>query len=128
RHQVARRTKSADQARDALREMINSAVEEELERAQGDAEAAMDRLSKRAIPDVMRLFEQTRAGARYEYTAYPALPDVLHRPSKKDPDLVWEARPSWRHPDYRRHPDGELAVTALDVNAAYLSALKCHLP
>ncbi|EST25274.1 hypothetical protein N566_24575, partial [Streptomycetaceae bacterium MP113-05] len=40
----------------------------------------------------------------------------------------WEARPSWRHPGFRRHPDGELAVTALDVNAAYLSAMKTWLP
>ncbi|UCM91606.1 type II toxin-antitoxin system prevent-host-death family antitoxin [Streptomyces marincola] len=128
RHQAARRTKSADQAAQALREMVTAAVEDELDKAQGDAQAAMDRLAKRAIPDVMRLFEQSRAGARYEYTAYPALPDILHRPSKKDPDLVWEARPSWHHPAYRRHPDGELAVTPLDVNAAYLSALKCHLP
>jgi prevent-host-death family protein len=128
RHQATRRTKSADQAAQALREMVTGAVEDELDKAQGDAEAAMDRLAKRAIPDVMRLFAKSRDGARYEYTAYPALPDVLHRPSKKDPDLVWEARPSWHHPAYRRHPDGDLSVTALDVNAAYLSALKCHLP
>ncbi len=128
RHQATRRTKSADQAAQALREMVTGAVEDELDKAQGDAEAAMDKLSKRAIPDVMRLFAETRAGARYEYTAYPALPDILHKPSKKDPDLVWEARPSWVNPAYRRHPDGELRVTALDVNAAYLSALKCHLP
>ncbi|RKN03104.1 type II toxin-antitoxin system prevent-host-death family antitoxin [Streptomyces radicis] len=128
RHQAARRTKSADQAAQALREMITDAVENELATAQGDAEAAMERLSKRAIPDVMRLFDQTRKSARYEYTAYPALPDILHKPSKKDPDLIWEARPSWANPAYRRHPDGELRVTALDVNAAYLSALKCHLP
>ncbi|WP_159029685.1 DnaB-like helicase C-terminal domain-containing protein, partial [Streptomyces marincola] len=79
RHQAARRTKSADQAAQALRDMVTGTVEDELDKAQGDAQAAMDRLAKRAIPDVMRLFEQTRAGARYEYTAYPALPDILHR-------------------------------------------------
>ncbi|MFR9673692.1 helix-turn-helix domain-containing protein [Streptomyces sp. TR06-5] len=128
RHQARRRSSSADQVRSELREAIAAAVEKELEKAGGDADAAAAALVKRAIPDVMGLFARTRAGARYEYTAYPALPDVLRKPSKTDPDLVWEARPSWRHPDFRRHPDGEVAVTALDVNAAYLSALKTWLP
>jgi transcriptional regulator with XRE-family HTH domain len=128
RHQTRRRTGSAEQVRSALREAVASAVEQELTKAGGDADAAAAALAKRAIPDVMGLFARTRAGARYEYTAYPALPDILRKPSKTDPDLIWEARPSWRHPGFRRHPDGELAVTALDVNAAYLSALKTWLP
>ncbi|PJE97234.1 DNA-binding protein [Streptomyces carminius] len=128
RQQARRRTSSAEQVRAELRETIAAAVEGELQRAGGDADAATQALVKRAIPDVMGLFARTRAGARYEYTAYPALPPVLRKPSKKDPDLVWEARPSWRHPGYRRTPDGELTVTALDVNAAYLSAMKTWLP
>jgi transcriptional regulator with XRE-family HTH domain len=128
RQQTRRRTTTADQVRADLRETIASAVEQELTKAGGDADAATAALVKRAIPDVMALFARTRAGARYEYTAYPALPDILRKPSKTDPDLVWEARPSWRHPGYRQHPDGELTVTALDVNAAYLSALKTWLP
>lgn len=128
RQQARRRTSSAEQVRSGLRETIVVAVEQELTKAGGDADAASAALVKRAIPDVMGLFARTRAGARYEYTAYPALPDILRKPSKTDPDLVWEARPSWRHPGYRRHPDGEVAVTALDVNAAYLSALKTWLP
>lgn len=128
RQQARRRTSSADQVRSELRETIATAVEQELTKAGGDADAASAALVKRAIPDVMGLFARTRAGARYEYTAYPALPDILRKPSKTDPDLIWEARPSWRHPGYRRHPDGELDVTALDVNAAYLSALKTWLP
>lgn len=128
RHQARRRTSSADHVREQLRETIATAVDQELAKAEGDADAATGALVKRAIPDVMALFARTRAGARYEYTAYPALPDILRKPSKTDPDLVWEARPSWRNPGYRRHPDGELAVTALDVNAAYLSALKVWLP
>jgi transcriptional regulator with XRE-family HTH domain len=128
RHQARRQTSSADQVRAELRESIAAAVEQELTKAGGDADAAAGALVKRAIPDVMGLFARTRAQARYEYTAYPALPDILRKPSKTDPDLIWEARPSWRHPGYRRHPDGELAVTALDVNAAYLSAMKTWLP
>lgn len=128
RHRARRRTSSADQVREQLRETIASAVDLELTKAGGDADAAAAALVKRAIPDVMGLFARTRAQARYEYTAYPALPDILRKPSKTDPDLVWEARPSWRHPGYRQHPDGELTVTALDVNAAYLSALKTWLP
>ncbi len=128
RQQLRRRTSSADQVREQLRETIAVAVEQELTKAGGDADAAAAALAKRAIPDVMGLFARTRAQARYEYTAYPALPDILRKPSKNDPDLIWEARPSWRHPDYRSHPDGELQATALDVNAAYLSALKTWLP
>lgn len=128
RQQARRRTSSADQVRAELRETIAAAVDQELEKAGGDADAAAAALVKRAIPDVMGLFARTRAQARYEYTAYPALPDILRKPSKTDPDLIWEARPSWRNPGYRRHPDGELVVTALDVNAAYLSAMKTWLP
>ncbi|AXK36701.1 XRE family transcriptional regulator [Streptomyces armeniacus] len=128
RHRAQRRTGSADDVRAQLRETIAAAVDQELEKAGGDADAASAALTKRAIPDVMALFTRTRAGARYEYTAYPALPDILRKPSKTDPDLIWEGRPSWRHPGYRRHPDGGLGVTALDVNAAYLSALKTWLP
>lgn len=50
-------------------------LQEEAERAGGDGEAALKALIKRAIPDVMHLFNVTRATARYDYTAYPALPD-----------------------------------------------------
>ncbi|MBW1599477.1 helix-turn-helix domain-containing protein [Streptomyces sp. JJ38] len=128
RQQARRRSSSADEVQAELRGVIAQAVERELARAGGDADAAAGALVKRAIPDVMSLFARTRVQARYEYTAYPALPDILRKPSKTDPDLVWEARPSWRHPGYRRHPDGDVAVTALDVNAAYLSALKTWLP
>ncbi|MGQ4428452.1 beta-ketoacyl synthase N-terminal-like domain-containing protein, partial [Streptomyces violaceoruber] len=73
--------------------LIGRAVQEEAERSGGDEEAALKALVKRAIPDVMHLFNETRATARYDYTAYPALPDILKKPSKKDPDQIWEARP-----------------------------------
>ncbi|MDB1090442.1 helix-turn-helix transcriptional regulator, partial [Streptomyces sp. ACA25] len=128
RHQNRPKTTTAEQTRSELSEKITAAVVTELERAGGDADAATQALIKRAIPDVMALFAATRRTARYEHTSYPALPPIFTKPSKREADLVWEARPSWRHPGLRRTPDGELTVTALDVNAAYLSAFKTWLP
>ncbi|MFL0028478.1 helix-turn-helix transcriptional regulator [Streptomyces sp. NBUL23] len=124
-----RRSKSAERAEADLMGLIRGAVEQEAERAGGDEEAALDALVKRAIPDVMYLFKETRATARYEYTAYPALPGILHKPSKKAPDQIWEARPNFTNPAYSmRAAEKNVKVTALDVNAAYLSALKVWLP
>ncbi|MFE6041084.1 hypothetical protein [Streptomyces sp. NPDC056452] len=123
-----RRARSAARAQEETTSLISRAVHEELERAAGDVDVALRALVKRAIPDVMHLFNETRATARYDYTAYPALPDILKKPSKKDPDQIWEARPRFHHPDYSLRAPGNIKVTALDVNAAYLSALKCWLP
>ncbi|MGW6290145.1 helix-turn-helix transcriptional regulator [Streptomyces sp. NPDC055107] len=124
-----RRSKSTERAEADLMGLIRGAVEQEAERAGGDEDAALKALIGRAIPDVMHLFNETRATARYEYTAYPALPDILHKPSKKDPDQIWEARPAYNNPAFSlRAPNADLRVTALDVNAAYLSALKVWLP
>ncbi|MER5556180.1 helix-turn-helix transcriptional regulator [Streptomyces sp. NPDC002793] len=123
-----RRARSAARAQADTNLLISRAVQEEAERAGGDEEAALKALIKRAIPDVMHLFNETRATARYDYTAYPALPDILKKPSKKDPDQIWEARPRFHHPGYSLRAPGDIKVTALDVNAAYLSALKCWLP
>ncbi|WP_432004236.1 helix-turn-helix domain-containing protein [Streptomyces sioyaensis] len=123
-----RRAKSAARAEAETHAMITVAVHEELERAEGDTEAALKALIKRAIPDVMAIFAETRATARYQFTAYPALPDILKKPSKKEPDQIWEARPAFHHPDYSLKIPGSVQVTALDANAAYLSALKCWLP
>ncbi|WP_327209302.1 helix-turn-helix domain-containing protein [[Kitasatospora] papulosa] len=123
-----RRARSAARAQADTTALITRAVQDEAERAGGDEEAALKALIKRAIPDVMHLFNETRATARYDYTAYPALPDVLKKPSKKDPDQIWEARPKFHHPGYSLKVPGDVKVTALDVNAAYLSALKCWLP
>ncbi|MEV7275157.1 helix-turn-helix transcriptional regulator [Streptomyces bacillaris] len=124
-----RRSKSAERAEADLMGLIRGAVEQEAERAGGDEDAALAALVKRAIPDVMHLFNETRATARYEYTAYPALPDILHKPSKREPDQIWEARPAYNNPAYSlRAPERTIKVTALDVNAAYLSALKVWLP
>ncbi|MEV2262790.1 helix-turn-helix domain-containing protein [Streptomyces anulatus] len=124
-----RRTKSAERAQADLLEVIRDAVHEEAERAGGDEEAAAVALEKRAVPDVMDLFAETRAGSRYEYTAYPTLPDILHKPTKKRPDEIWEARPRFRNPDYSmRAAQADIKATALDTNAAYLSSMKCWLP
>ncbi|MFJ6015160.1 helix-turn-helix domain-containing protein [Streptomyces sp. NPDC092952] len=124
-----RRSKSAERAEADLMALIRNAVQQEAERAGGDEEAALKALSKRAVPDVMHLFHETRATARYDYTAYPALPDILHKPSTKEPDQIWEARPAFQNPAYSlRAPRADIQVTALDVNAAYLSALKLWLP
>ncbi|MEU0133918.1 helix-turn-helix domain-containing protein [Streptomyces sp. NPDC006296] len=123
-----RRARSAARAQADTTLLIARAVQEEAERAGGDEDAALTALVKRAIPDVMHLFDETRATARYDYTAYPALPDILKKPSKRDPDQIWEARPRFHHPGYSLRAPGDIRVTALDVNAAYLSALKCWLP
>lgn len=123
-----RRARSAARAQEETTGLISRAVHAELERASGDWDVALKALIKRAIPDVMHLFNETRATARYDYTAYPALPDILKKPSKKDPDQIWEARPRFHHPGYSLRAPGDIKVTALDVNAAYLSALKCWLP
>ncbi|MFB8029485.1 MULTISPECIES: helix-turn-helix domain-containing protein [unclassified Streptomyces] len=123
-----RRARSAARAQEETTGLISRAVHEEAERAGGDEEAALKALIKRAIDDVMHLFNETRATGRYDYTAYPALPDILKKPSKKEPDQIWEARPKFHHPGYSLRAPGDIKVTALDVNAAYLSALKCWLP
>ncbi|MFD4748770.1 helix-turn-helix domain-containing protein [Streptomyces rubiginosohelvolus] len=124
-----RRSKSAERAEADLMGLIRGAVEQEAERAGGDEDAALKALIGRAIPDVMHLFNETRSTARYEYTAYPALPDILHKPSKREPDQIWEARPAYNNPAYSmRAAQRDIKVTALDVNAAYLSALKVWLP
>jgi hypothetical protein len=100
-------------------------VAEELAAAEGDITAAGEALARRAIPDVMELLRLSRVGSRYEHTWYPPLPDLLRKRSKQEADAVWEARPKWRN---RNLPAGEHEVTVLDMNAAYLAALKAHLP
>ncbi|WP_331772957.1 DnaB-like helicase C-terminal domain-containing protein [Embleya sp. NBC_00888] len=114
-----------DTDEDPLPGAIAGAVAEELAAAEGDMTAASEALARRAIPDVMELLRLSRAGSRYEHTWYPPLPDLLRKRSKEESDAVWEARPKWRN---KYLPPGEHEVTALDMNAAYLSALKAHLP
>ncbi|MFF7249884.1 DnaB-like helicase C-terminal domain-containing protein [Embleya sp. NPDC008237] len=114
-----------DTDEDPLPGAIADAVAEELAAAEGDITAASEALARRAIPDVMELLRLSRAGSRYEHTWYPPLPELLRKRSKEESDAVWEARPKWRN---RHLPPGDHEVVALDMNAAYLSALKAHLP
>ncbi|MFC8516473.1 helix-turn-helix domain-containing protein [Streptomyces sp. NPDC057257] len=117
---VGRRMKAADDP-----DLIATAVAAALAEHSGDVDRATAALVKRAIPDAMALLDHTRKGGRYDVIAHPWLPDVLRKQSARGADQVWEARPKWARPEL---PPGEHEITALDVNGAYLSALKTHLP
>jgi DNA-binding XRE family transcriptional regulator len=117
---VGRRLKTADTP-----DLIGSAVAAALAAHSGDVEAATAALVKRAIPGAMALLDETRKGGRYDIVAHPWLPDVLRKQTARGADQIWEARPKWTRPEL---PSGEHEVTALDINGAYLSALKTHLP
>lgn len=117
---VGRRLKTADAP-----DLIGSAVAAALAEHAGDLEAATNALVRRAIPDVMALLDHSRKGGRYDVVAHPWLPDILRKQSSRGADQIWEARPKWTRPEL---PPGEHLVTALDMNGAYLSALKTHLP
>ncbi|WP_425824693.1 helix-turn-helix domain-containing protein [Streptomyces fractus] len=104
---------------------IARAVQAALSAHEGDVEAATAALVKKSIPDAMALLDETRKGGRYDVIAHPWLPDILKKQSKQGADQIWEARPKWTRAEL---PAGVHEVTALDMNAAYLSALKTHLP
>ncbi|MEU3220551.1 helix-turn-helix domain-containing protein [Streptomyces sp. NPDC006971] len=105
--------------------LIHEAVRGALAEHRGDIDAAVAALSKRAIPDAMRLLDETRKGARYDVIAHPWIPDILKKQTSRGADQIWEARPKWTRHEL---PPGRHEVTALDINGAYLSALKTHLP
>ncbi len=117
---VGRRLRTADSP-----DLIASAVAAVLDEHSGDVEAATKALVKRAIPDAMALLDHSRKGGRYDVIAHPWLPDILRKQTARGADQIWEARPKWARPEL---PPGEHQVTALDLNGAYLSALKTHLP
>ncbi|MFC7310235.1 helix-turn-helix domain-containing protein [Streptomyces monticola] len=106
-------------------ELIARSVKEALAKHGGDIEAATAALVRRAIPDAMELLDECRRGGRYDIIAHPWIPDILRKASAKGSDQIWEARPKWARPQL---PPGRHEVTALDINGAYLSALKTHLP
>jgi transcriptional regulator with XRE-family HTH domain len=118
---VGRRVQAASDTPD----LIGSAVAAALAEHAGDVEAATAALVKRAIPDAMALLDHSRKGGRYDVVAHPWLPDILRKQTARGADQIWEARPKWTRPEL---PPGEHEVTALDINGAYLSALKTHLP
>ncbi|MGW6821803.1 dihydrolipoamide S-succinyltransferase [Streptomyces sp. NPDC055005] len=109
---------------------ITGRVEEVLAEHAGDVDAAQAALIKAAIPDVMALLKESRVGGVYEHSEFPPTADVLRKRSQKGADDIWEGRPKWRNPHiFKAAKAGEeFEVRALDMNAAYLSALKCWLP
>ncbi|MCX4821192.1 helix-turn-helix domain-containing protein [Streptomyces sp. NBC_01142] len=118
---VGRRVQTASDMPD----LIGRAVAEAFAKQGGDIEAVTAALIKRAIPDAMILLDETRKGARYDIIGHPWIPDILRKKTAKGADEIWEARPKWTRPEL---PPGRHEITALDINGAYLSALKTHLP
>jgi transcriptional regulator with XRE-family HTH domain len=106
-------------------DLIGAAVTAALAAHHGDVDAATAALVKRAIPDAMILLDATRKGGRYDVVAHPWIPDILRKQSARGADQIWEARPKWARPELAA---GRHEVTNLDINGAYLSALKTHLP
>lgn len=105
--------------------VISRRVEQALVVHQGDVKVATAALVAGAIPDAMKILDQCRADARYDYTAHPSVPTPLQRPGRKQADMIWEGRPRFTNP---RTPAGT-PVDILDMNGAYLSALtRTHLP
>ncbi|MFD5015862.1 helix-turn-helix domain-containing protein [Streptomyces chartreusis] len=117
---VGRRLQAADTP-----DLIGTAVASALAEHSGDLGSATEALVKRAIPDAMALLDHSRMGGRYDVVAHPWMPDVLRKQSSRGADQIWEARPKWSRSEL---PAGKHEITALDVNGAYLSALKTHLP
>ncbi|MEU2963301.1 acyltransferase [Streptomyces albidoflavus] len=114
-----------------LPDLIRDRVAAVLTEAGGDTDAAQAALIKRAVPDVMALFAASRVGGRYEHSEFPPTAGILQKRSQKGADAIWEGRPKWRAADLHRAARAghiTMDVTALDMNAAYLAALKTWLP
>ncbi|MFI8287496.1 acyltransferase [Streptomyces albidoflavus] len=114
-----------------LPDLIRDRVAAVLTEAGGDADVAQAALIKRAVPDVMALFAASRVGGRYEHSEFPPTAGILQKRSQKGSDAIWEGRPKWRSADLHRAARAghiTMEVTALDMNAAYLAALKTWLP
>ncbi|MEU8489512.1 acyltransferase [Streptomyces sp. NPDC048641] len=117
-------------ASETLVDQIHARARDVLAWSHGDMEAAQTALIKTAIPDVMALFERSRVGGRYAHSKFPPTDDILRKKAQKGADEIWEGRPKWRNKTaFDLAKKGEqIEVTALDMNAAYLSAFKCWLP
>ncbi|AVH54889.1 MULTISPECIES: helix-turn-helix domain-containing protein [Streptomyces] len=118
---AGRRLRAASDTPDPIGEAVAAALAQH----EGDVDEATAALLKRAIPDAMALLDATRKGGRYDIVAHPWIPDILRKQSARGSDQIWEARPKWAREEL---PPGAHEVTALDINGAYLSALKTHLP
>lgn len=117
-------------ASETLVEQITDRVGDVVAEHAGDTDAAQAALIKAAIPDVMALFKVSRASGRYEHSEFPPTAEILRKKSQKGADEIWEGRPKWRNATVAQavKQGARFEVTALDMNAAYLSALKCWLP
>ena len=115
-----------------LRDMLDLRVDNALREADGDVDAAIALLAKSSIDDGMAIFMRSRVGARYDPRMHGERYTFLTKPNPKGSDMVWEGRPKWTNRELlaaiRNGDRDEIQVSALDINAAYLSALKAHLP
>ncbi|MER5772490.1 acyltransferase [Streptomyces sp. NPDC001985] len=114
-----------------LTDLIRTTVDKHLAATDGDIEATRAALTKQAIPDVMALFAASRVGGRYEHTEFPPTQEILQKRSQKGADQIWEGRPKWRSAELHQAARAghiHLDVTSLDINGAYLAALKTWLP
>jgi len=112
--------------------MITRVVDQALEENGGDVEAATAALVKKAVPNAMALFEETRVGSNYDHTVYPEMPEFLRKKTRDGVDEIWEGRHNWTNTAFLDQLQaGTLppaTVDALDTNASFLSAFKTYLP
>ncbi|MDJ1136832.1 DnaB-like helicase C-terminal domain-containing protein [Streptomyces iconiensis] len=111
-----------------LAEVIEARVRSVLAETGGEVPEAIAVLNKTAIPSVMGALEKSRKGGRYDFRNHPDLPEILHKRGRDEADDIWEARPRFTAPSEVLDRVGDGVVTALDINGAYLSAFKAHLP
>ncbi|MFG2723074.1 type II toxin-antitoxin system prevent-host-death family antitoxin [Streptomyces sp. NPDC048416] len=111
---------------------ITRAVDQALQEHGGDVEAATAALVKKAVPDAMALFKETRVGSNYDHTVYPELLEILRKKTKDGSDEIWEGRHNWTNTHLTDQLNtgalDPVTVDALDTNASYLAAFKTHLP
>ena len=112
--------------------MIARAVDQALQENGGDVEAATAALVKKAVPNAMALFEETRVGSNYDHTVYPEMPEFLRKKTRDGVDEIWEGRHNWTNTAFLDQLQAgtlpPVTVDALDTNASFLSAFKTYLP